>query len=98
MSNLLMDYDPASALIDSAARAAFIKDAFESGEAGHAAAAIGVAIKAFGIQAMAETVGLTVQILEDGFRPGGNPDLRILMMVLGALSVELSVSPRQSLI
>jgi probable addiction module antidote protein len=98
MSDSLMDYDPAKALIDSAARAVFIKDAFESGDARHIAAAIGVAIRAFGIEAMAETVGLTVQILEDGFHPEGNPDLRILLMVLGALNFELSVSPRQSFI
>lgn len=69
----------------------FIADALATGQAAHVAAAIGVAISAFGMSEMAHLTGITVAELEQLFGTHGDPDLYRLMKVLRVLGVSLSV-------
>lgn len=86
-------YDPGAALTTPEARAVFITDAFESGDAVHIAAAIGVAVRGFGLNDAASLTGITVTDLEQLFSAHGDPDLDRLMKVLRVLGLSLSVAP-----
>lgn len=89
----LYDYDPGAALVCPETRAIFIADALSTGNAAHAAAAIGVAIEAFGIVPMAQHTQIPVAELRELFSNQGNPDLARLMRVLKVLEVDLSAVP-----
>ncbi|EXF90957.1 hypothetical protein HK44_029750 (plasmid) [Pseudomonas fluorescens HK44] len=71
----------------------FIADALATGDAAHIAAAIGVAVRAFGLNDVASLTGITVADLEQLFSTHGNPDLDRLMKVLRVLGGSLSVAP-----
>ena len=85
-------YDPGAALTTPEARAVFIADALETGDGGHIAVAIGVAVRAFGLNDVASLTGITVADLEQLFGTQGDPDLDRLMKVLHVLGVSLSVT------
>jgi probable addiction module antidote protein len=91
MNDFLWDYDPASALTTTAARAVFIADALATGSDAHFVAAVGITIKAFGSTEMARLTGIAVADLEQLFGVQGDPDLYRLIKVLRVLGVSLSV-------
>jgi len=91
----MQSYDPGAALSDPESRAIFIADALSTGNAAHVAAAIGVAIEAFGIIQMAQRSRIHVDELRVLFSHQGNPDLVRLVRVLRILGVELSAVPSQ---
>lgn len=89
-------YDFGAALTCPETRAIFISDALSTGNPAHAAAAIGVAIKAFGIVQMAQRSRIEVDELRELFSNQGNPDLTRLLRVLQILEVKLSAVPCSS--
>ena len=90
-------YDPGAALTNPETRTVFIVDALATGDAGHIAAAIGVAISACGMSEMARRTGLAVEDLEQLFGTHGDLDLDRLMKVLDVLGVNLSVTRSASI-
>ena len=90
-------YDPGAALTNPETRTVFIADALATGDAGHIAASIGVAISAFGMSEMTRRTGIAVEDLEQLFGTHGDPDLYRLMKVLDVLGVNLSVTRSASI-
>lgn len=89
----LKDFDPAGHLNSDEAVAAFLEEAFQSGDARHIAHAVGIAAKAQGMTETARLSGIRREQLYQAFGENGNPTLQTLMPVLRALGVELSVTP-----
>lgn len=89
----LKDFDPAEYLDSGEAVAAFLDEAFQSGDARHIAHAVGIAAKAKGMTETARLSGIRREQLYQAFGENGNPTLQTLMPVLRALGVELSVTP-----
>nr|MBS7676169.1 putative addiction module antidote protein [Vibrio cholerae] len=54
MKEPIYDYDPAAALVDPETIALFMADAFETGDAGHIAKALGVVARAKGMTELAK--------------------------------------------
>lgn len=86
-------YDPSAALTSPETRAVFLADAFETGDAAHIAASIGVAARVFGLNDVASLTGIAVGDLEQLFSAQGDPDLDRLMKVLKVLGLSLSAAP-----
>ena len=57
MKEPIYDYDPAAALVDPETIALFMADAFETGDAGHIAKALGVVARAKGMTELAKSRG-----------------------------------------
>ena len=66
-----------------------LNDAFESGEAGYIAVALGVAARAEGMTKLAAKTGVNRQALYTALSENGNPTLETLLKVLGAMGVRL---------
>lgn len=85
-------YDFGASLTSPEARAIFIADALATGNAAHTIAAIGVAIRAFGVNEMSSRAGIPVIELDQRFSTEANPDFFCVLKVLQVLGVSLSVS------
>ena len=59
MTEKLTTYDPAAALIDDEEIAVFMADAFETGDAGYIAHALGIVARAKGMTQIARDTGLS---------------------------------------
>jgi len=94
MSETLTPYDPAEDLLSDEAVAAFVTDAFETGDPGYIAHAVDVAARANGMIHTARRTGLTNEPLERPLDEPGNPTLRSLLAVLDALGLDVSVRAR----
>lgn len=68
MAEKLTTYDPAFAMVDDEETAAFLADAFETGNAGYIAHALGIVARAEGMTQIARDTGLSREQL---FRQGG---------------------------
>ena len=66
-----------------------LNDAFESGEAGYIAVALGVAARAEGMTRLAAKTGVNRQALYTALSEDGNPTLETLLKVLSAMGVRL---------
>ena len=66
-----------------------LNDAFESGEAGYIAVALGVAARAEGMTRLAAKSGVNRQALYTALSDNGNPTLETLLKVLSAMGVRL---------
>lgn len=86
----LMRFDPAEVLTSDEAIAAFMADAFESGDAGYIAHALGVVARAKGMAQIAGETGLSREQLYRSFSERGNPTLKTTLAVMKALGVELT--------
>ncbi len=75
------------------AQAELLADAFETGDAGYIAHAIGVVARAQGMSRVAQDAGLSREALYKALSPTGNPTLSTLLGVLKALNVRLDVTP-----
>lgn len=83
-------YDPAEDLGSEEGVAAFMADAFESGDAGYVAHALGVVARAKGMSQIAKETGLSREQLYRSFSEKGNPTLKTTLAVMKALGIELT--------
>lgn len=90
MKEPLYDYDPAAALVDPETIAIFIADAFESGDAGLIANALGIVARAKGMSKIAEESGLSREMLYRSFSEKGNPTLKTMLAVMRAVGVDMT--------
>lgn len=90
MTGKLTDYDPAAALVDDEEIAAFMADAFETGDAAFIAKALGVVARAKGMTEIARKTGLSREQLYRSFSEQGNPTLKTTLAVMRALGVDLT--------
>lgn len=84
-------FDPAKYLGTPEAIAAYLDDAFESGDAKVIADALGVVARASGMAQVAKSAGLGRESLYKALSADGNPELATVVKVLGALGLRLSV-------
>lgn len=90
MKEQLYDYDPAAALTDPECIAVFMADAFETGDAGHIAKALGVVARAKGMTEIAKESGLSREMLYRSFSEQGNPTLKTMLAVMRAVGVDMT--------
>ena len=88
MNETLHIYDPAEALTSDEAIDVFMKDAFESGDAGYIANALGVVARAKGMSKVAGETGLAREALYRALASDGNPTLKSMLAVRHALGLE----------
>jgi probable addiction module antidote protein len=84
------DYDPAEDLVSDSAIATFMAAAFETGDAGYVAHALGVVARAKGMAQIAAQTGLSREQLYRSFSANGNPTLKTTIAVMKALGIELT--------
>jgi probable addiction module antidote protein len=90
LKNKLKTFDPAEVLTSDEAIATFMADAFESGNAGYIAHALGVVARAKGMAQIAGQTGLAREQLYRSFSEHGNPTLKTTLAVMKALGIELT--------
>jgi probable addiction module antidote protein len=90
MIEKLTTYDPAAALVDDKEIAAFMADAFETGDAGYVAKVFGVVARAKGMTEISRKTGLSREQLYRSFRDRGNPTLKTTLAVMRALGVDMT--------
>ncbi|MCB8874640.1 addiction module antidote protein [Acidisoma silvae] len=90
MAEKLTTYDPAAALVDDEEIAAFMADAFESGDASYIAHALGIVARAKGMTQIASQTGLSREQLYRSFSEAGNPTLKTTLSVMKALGLDLT--------
>lgn len=71
---------------------AFLNIAFESGDSGHIADALGIVAKARGMTRIAKKAGLTRAALYQSLSKNGNPGLDTLLKVMNALGFRLQAA------
>jgi probable addiction module antidote protein len=90
MAETLIPYDPAEDLDSDEAVAVFMNRAFETGDAGYIAHAIGVVARAKGMAQIASDTGLSREQLYRTFSGSGNPTLKTTLAVMKALGIALT--------
>ena len=86
-------FDAAEFLDSSEAIAAFLEDAFASGDAAEISSALGAVARAHGMTQLAAETGLNRQALYRAFSPDGNASLETLLKVTQALGLQLTPVP-----
>lgn len=87
-------FDPVEFIDGPEAEAAILADAFETGDAGYIAHALGVIARARGISELARQAGVSRPTLYAAIGGDGDPKLSTLLSLLKALGVTISVGPR----
>ena len=90
MAERLTTYDPAEDLTSDEAIAVFMAEAFETGDAGYIAHALGVVARAKGMSEIARETGLSREQLYRSFSERGNPTLKTTLAVMRALGVDMT--------
>jgi probable addiction module antidote protein len=93
MGQKLIAFDPAEGLTSDKAIVAFMADAFESGDAGYIAQALGVAARTKGMSQIASQTDLSREQLYRSFSENGNPTLKTTFAVMKALSLSDRTAP-----
>ncbi|MCY4147885.1 MAG: putative addiction module antidote protein [Gammaproteobacteria bacterium] len=93
MTEKLTTFDPAEHLDSSLSIAAFMEDAFESGDPAYVNHALGVVARARGMTEIARQTGLSREQLYRSFSREGNPTLRSTLAVMKALGIRISAKP-----
>lgn len=96
MNDRLTNFDPAELLDSDESIAAFMADAFESGDAGYIAQALGVVARARGMSEIAHETGLSREQLYRSFSARGNPTLKTTLAVMKALHIDLTAKSAQT--
>ncbi|AYG59788.1 putative addiction module antidote protein [Rhizobium jaguaris] len=91
MPEKLIPYDPAEALTSNDAVDEFMRDAFESGDAGYIAHALGIVARAKGMTGIAKETGMAREALYRSFASDGNPTLKSVLALMQSLGFELTV-------
>ena len=87
-------YDSAALLDTPEALAAYLGDAFASGDLGEIADALGVAARAHGMSDLARKTGLSRSQLYASLSRTGRPELETVLKVTEALGVTLTLVPQ----
>ena len=90
MAEKLTTYDPAEDLSSDEAISIFMAEAFQTGDAGYIAHALGVVARAKGMAQIAGQTGLSREQLYRSFSENGNPTLKTTLAVMQALGIELT--------
>ncbi len=90
MTGKLTTYDPAEDLVSDKAIAIYMTEAFETGDAGYIAHALGVVARAKGMAQIADQTGLSREQLYRSFSENGNPTLKTTIAVMKALGIALT--------
>lgn len=88
-------FDAAEYLDDAESQAELLSDAFESGDAGYIAHALGIIARARGMTHVAKDAGVTREGLYKALSEQGDPRLSTLLGVLRALGIRLSAKPAE---
>jgi probable addiction module antidote protein len=86
-------FDPAEYLDDPEAIAAYLTEAFETGDPAFIADSIGVVARAVGMARIAKAAGLSRESLYRSLSAEGHPEFSTVLKVLGALGVEIKAVP-----
>ena len=97
MAEKFSNYDPAESLASYEAIEVFMTDAFQTGDAAHIAAALGVVARANGMTEMASRTGLSREQLYRSLSADGNPTLKTILAVMKAIGFSLAVAPDSSI-
>ncbi|MGO4447846.1 addiction module antidote protein [Phyllobacterium sp. TAF24] len=90
MATKLYDYDPADALKSDDAVEVFLADAFETGDAGYIAKALGLVARAKGMTKIARQTGLAREQLYRSLSENGNPTLETTIAVMKAVGFQIT--------
>lgn len=82
-------FDPAAYLDSPEAILAYLDGAFDDGDAGEIADALGVVARASGMSQIAERTGITRQALYKALSSDGNPEFATVLKVIRALGLRL---------
>ena len=88
-----MPFDAAKYLDSDETIAAYLTEAFRDGDPALIAAAIGDVARARGMSQLAKETGITREALYQSFSPSGNPTLATMSKVLGAIGMEIAITP-----
>jgi probable addiction module antidote protein len=91
MSVKTYPFDPARYLDTPDAVAAFMEEAFETGDAAFITRALGIAARARGMTQIAKAAGLSRESLYRALGEGGNPEFSTVLRVAKALGLRLAV-------
>ena len=86
-----LPWDPAEHLKTPEDVREYLAAAFEGGDPGLIAAALGDVARARGMTEIAREAGISREAMYKAFRPEGNPTLDTLARVVGALGLKLTV-------
>ncbi len=86
-------WDPAEHLQSDEDMAAYLEAALVENDPSLVAAALGDIARAKGMSQIARDAGLGRESLYKALSPNGNPELATLLKVIGALGLQLHVSP-----
>lgn len=89
-------YDAANYIETEADAFLFLEAAFEDGDAGVIAEAIGAVARSKGMSKVAEATGLSRESLYRALSANGNPTLSTTLQVLGALGLKLTVAEQET--
>ncbi|MGL4489591.1 MAG: addiction module antidote protein [Rhizobiaceae bacterium] len=89
MTEKIYDLDLADMLKSDEAMEVFLSDAFETGDAGHIASALGVVARAKGMTSIARKTGLAREQLYKTLSETGNPTLETTLAVMKAIGFEM---------
>ena len=90
MAEQIYNYDPTAALDSAEAIEVFMADAFETGNSGYIAKALGVVARAKGMSQIANDTGLSREQLYRSFSEQGNPTLKTTLVVMQALGLDMT--------
>lgn len=88
------EFDAAEYLDSPEAIAAYLSEAFETGDDSLIAKALGAVARVKGMKDVAKEAGVSRENLYRSLRAGGNPELSTVMKVLDALNVQLVAKPK----
>ena len=86
-------FDPADVLDTAEGIEAYLSDAFEHGDAGEIADALGVVARARGMTELARETGLSRASLYRALSADGSPELPTVLKVMSALGLRLAPVP-----
>jgi probable addiction module antidote protein len=93
MAEKLTSFDAAEGLTSDEAIAAFMAEAFASGDTDYIACALGVVTRANGVTQIAGETGLSREQLHRSFSANGSPTPKATIAVMKALGIELTARP-----
>jgi probable addiction module antidote protein len=96
MTEQFSPYDPAAALGSNEAIEVFMADAFDTGDASHIAAALGVVARAKGMTELSIKTGLSREQLYRSLSAQGNPTLKTTLAVMKAFGMEIAINLRNA--
>jgi len=89
------DFDVADYLDSPEAVAAYLSEAFATGDEALIAQALGTVARVKGMKAVAKEAGVNRENLYRSLSEGGRPELGTVMRVLDALDVQLVAKPKE---